>query len=117
MSDQKYDYILVGQGIAGTALAWHLIQAGKRVLVVNDSTRPSASLVAAGIYNPLTGRKLVKTWMADTIFPYAINFYSASGYPAQTVRAPTSHISPLPYAGRAKKLFDARIRGRYFGVY
>lgn len=76
MSDHTYDYILVGQGIAGTALAWHLIQTGKRVLVVNDSTRPSASLVAAGIYNPLTGRKLVKTWMADTIFPYAVNFYS-----------------------------------------
>lgn len=76
MSTERYDYILVGQGIAGTSLAWHLIQAGKKVLVVNDSTRPSASLVAAGIYNPLTGRKLVKTWMADTIFPYAVNFYS-----------------------------------------
>ena len=76
MNTQKYDYILVGQGIAGTALAWHLIEAGKRILVVNDSTRPSASLVAAGIYNPLTGRKLVKTWMADTIFPYAVHFYS-----------------------------------------
>ena len=76
MSTQRYDYILVGQGIAGTSLAWHLIQAGKQVLVVNDSTRPSASLVAAGIYNPLTGRKLVKTWMADTIFPYAVHFYS-----------------------------------------
>ena len=76
MSTRKYDYILVGQGIAGTALAWHLIEAGKRILVVNDSTRPSATLVAAGIYNPLTGRKLVKTWMADTIFPYAVHFYS-----------------------------------------
>ena len=76
MSTGWYDYILVGQGIAGTSLAWHLIQAGKTILVVNDSTRPSASLVAAGIYNPLTGRKLVKTWMGDTIFPYAVNFYS-----------------------------------------
>jgi glycine/D-amino acid oxidase-like deaminating enzyme len=76
MSIRTYDYILVGQGIAGTALAWHLIEAGKSILVVNDSTRPSASLVAAGIYNPLTGRKLVKTWMADTIFPYAVDFYT-----------------------------------------
>jgi glycine/D-amino acid oxidase-like deaminating enzyme len=76
MTSRKYDYILVGQGIAGTTLAWHLIEAGKHILVINDSTRPSASLVAAGIYNPLTGRKLVKTWMADTIFPYATHFYS-----------------------------------------
>ena len=71
-----YDYLIVGQGIAGTALAWHLIEAGQRVLVVGDSSRPSASRVAAGIYNPITGRKLVKTWLADELFPYAIQFYT-----------------------------------------
>ena len=70
------DCLIVGQGIAGTTLAWHLIEAGQRVLVVNDSARPSASLVAAGIYNPLTGRKLVKTWLADELFPYAAQFYT-----------------------------------------
>jgi glycine/D-amino acid oxidase-like deaminating enzyme len=70
-----FDYVVVGQGIAGTTLAWHLHQAGKRVLIVNDSSRPSASLVAAGIFNPLTGRKLVRTWLADELFPYALDFY------------------------------------------
>lgn len=75
MSTPEYDYLIVGQGLAGTALAWHLIEAGKRILIVSDSSRPAASLVAAGIYNPLTGRKLVKTWMADQLFPYAADFY------------------------------------------
>jgi len=75
MKAYDYDYLVVGQGIAGTALAWHLIEAGQRVLVIGDSSRPSASRVAAGIYNPLTGRKLVKTWLADELFPYAIRFY------------------------------------------
>lgn len=75
MEAEHYDYLLVGQGIAGTTLAWHLIEAGKRILIINDSTLPSSSLVAAGIFNPLTGRKLVKTWMADTIFPYAKTYY------------------------------------------
>ncbi len=75
MKANEFDYLIVGQGIAGTTLAWHLIQAGQRVLVVGDSSRPAASKVAAGIYNPLTGRKLVKTWMADEIFPYAVRFY------------------------------------------
>lgn len=75
MKGEQYDYFIVGQGIAGTTLAWHLLDAGKRVLVINDSTLPSSSKVAAGIFNPLTGRKLVKTWMADTIFPYARDFY------------------------------------------
>ncbi|HEV7350575.1 FAD-dependent oxidoreductase [Telluribacter sp.] len=70
-----YDYLIVGQGLAGTSLAWHLHQCGKKFLIVNDSTRPAASLVAAGIFNPLTGRKLVKTWLADELFPYARRFY------------------------------------------
>lgn len=70
-----YDYLVVGQGIAGTTLAWHLHRSGRKILIVNDSTRPSASMVAAGIFNPLTGRKLVKTWMADELFPYALDFY------------------------------------------
>lgn len=76
MKSSEYDYLIIGQGIAGTALAWHLIEAGQRVLVIGDSSRPSASRVAAGIYNPLTGRKLVKTWLADELFPYAIQFYN-----------------------------------------
>jgi glycine/D-amino acid oxidase-like deaminating enzyme len=72
-----YDYLIVGQGIAGTSLAWHLHQSGKKVLLVNDSSLPSSSKVAAGIFNPLTGKKLVKTWLADDLFPYAQQFYSS----------------------------------------
>lgn len=74
-SDKFYDYLIVGQGIAGTSLAWHLHEAGKKVLLVNDSSLPSSSKVAAGIFNPLTGKKLVKTWLADDLFPYAQQFY------------------------------------------
>jgi len=74
--DKSYDYLIVGQGIAGTSLAWHLHDEGKKVLLVNDSALPSSSKVAAGIFNPLTGKKLVKTWLADDLFPYAQKFYS-----------------------------------------
>jgi glycine/D-amino acid oxidase-like deaminating enzyme len=73
----SYDYLIVGQGIAGTSLAWHLHHAGKKILLVNDASLPSSSRVAAGIFNPLTGKKLVKTWLADDLFPYAQNFYSS----------------------------------------
>lgn len=75
-SDTFYDYLIVGQGLAGTSLAWHLHNSGKKILLVNDSSLPSSSKVAAGIFNPLTGKKLVKTWLADDIFPYARKFYS-----------------------------------------
>jgi glycine/D-amino acid oxidase-like deaminating enzyme len=71
-----YDYLIVGQGLAGTTLAMHLIRLGKRICVVNDSELPSSTKVAAGIFNPLTGKKLTKTWLADDIFPFARQFYA-----------------------------------------
>lgn len=77
MSRNYFDFLLVGQGLAGTNLAWHLAKAGKSFLLVGDSSLPSSSLVAAGILNPLTGKKLVKTWMADDLFPYAFSYYQS----------------------------------------
>lgn len=71
----EVDYIIVGQGIAGTVLADHLISSGFRVLVYDDPTQSNSSLVAGGLYNPITGRKMVKTWLADELFPYLINYY------------------------------------------
>ena len=61
--------IIVGAGLSGTLLAYALKSKGEQVLVVNTTNAPSASSVAAGLYNPVTGRKMVKTWHADVLFP------------------------------------------------
>ncbi|BDD06213.1 NAD(P)/FAD-dependent oxidoreductase [Aureibacter tunicatorum] len=71
----KVDYIIVGQGVGGSSLAHHLLEAGKKVLVINHTDANSSSRVAAGIVNPITGRNMVKTWKADDIFPYLFQFY------------------------------------------
>lgn len=71
----KFDYLIVGQGIAGTVLSYTLLKQGKRVLVVDDNPPSNSTKVAAGICNPITGRKLVKTWLADQIFPFLKTFY------------------------------------------
>jgi glycine/D-amino acid oxidase-like deaminating enzyme len=34
-----------------------------------------SSAVAAGLFNPITGRMLAKTWLADSLFPYFRTFY------------------------------------------
>ncbi|MHB9147287.1 MAG: NAD(P)/FAD-dependent oxidoreductase [Candidatus Amoebophilus sp.] len=70
-----FDYIIVGQGIAGSVLGWKLLKAGKSILVINNEQTNQASHVAAGIYNPITGRHLAKTWLADQLFPALIQFY------------------------------------------
>lgn len=71
------DFLIIGGGIAGSVLARTLDRAGAGVLLADAPGLPSASRVAAGIVNPLTGRKLVKTWRADVLFPFLHDFYVA----------------------------------------
>jgi len=71
----EIDFILVGQGIAGSILAYLIIKAGKKVLVFDTPQNNHSSVVAAGLFNPVTGRKFVKTWMAEHLFPFLIHFY------------------------------------------
>jgi glycine/D-amino acid oxidase-like deaminating enzyme len=70
------DYLIVGQGIAGSILAWYLLKAGQRILVINNQLTNQASEIAAGLYNPITGRHLAKTWLADQLFPTMEKFYT-----------------------------------------
>ncbi len=66
MSNSKhYDYLIVGQGLAGSLVAWNLIMAGQRVLVIDNQNTCAASRVAAGLMNPVTGKRLVKEKHAE----------------------------------------------------
>jgi glycine/D-amino acid oxidase-like deaminating enzyme len=76
MTTKHYDYLLVGQGLAGSLLGYSLAKRGYSIMVLDNYEQPSSSRVAAGIYNPVTGRKLVKTWLADTIFPFLKTYYT-----------------------------------------
>src|ERR1700728_2720357 len=69
------DYIVVGQGIAGSMLSWFLLQHGASVKVIDAYNPSSASNIASGITNPVTGRRFVKTWLADEIIPFAAGAY------------------------------------------
>ena len=72
---KEYDYIIVGQGLAGTCLASELLDRGKTVLVFDSKNLPSSSLVAGGLFNPITGRNMVLTWKANLLFPFLQKFY------------------------------------------
>ncbi len=71
----QVDYLIAGQGLAGSWLAWFLMQHGKRVLVADARSGAHSSRVAAGIINPVTGKKMVLTWLADELFPFAHSIY------------------------------------------
>jgi len=71
------DYIIVGQGIAGSLLSRNLINAGRTVVVIDELNTSAASRVAGGIINPVTGKRLVRSWMIETLLPFALNTYRA----------------------------------------
>jgi glycine oxidase len=74
-SSSPYDYLIVGQGIAGTVLTHTLIKQGKKVLVIDEWDHSASSKVAAGLYNPIVFKRLTKSWMIDELLPAAENFY------------------------------------------
>ncbi len=73
----QVDYLIVGQGLAGTIISDHVFQSGKTAIVIDDPTISNSSRVAAGLYNPITGRKLVKTWNCDKLFDYLTPYYES----------------------------------------
>lgn len=74
-STKEVDYIIVGQGITGSLLAHTLLQKGKTIHVFDNYHKNSSSKVAAGIINPVTGRRVVKSWLIDELIPFAKKTY------------------------------------------
>jgi glycine oxidase len=72
----KFDYIIVGNGIAGSVLSYMLLQRKKKILVIDKPSLSSSSQVAAGLYNPIVFKRLAKSWNIDVLLPFADKFYS-----------------------------------------
>lgn len=71
----KTDYIIVGQGLAGSAVALQLLKRGRSVMVFDEGQANTSSRIAAGMFNPITGKRMLRTWMAKELFPYLSDFY------------------------------------------
>ena len=92
------DFIVVGQGLAGSLLSDQLIQGGYTVRIF-DYGGANASSIAAGLYNPITGKRWVKTWKADDLFPYLGEYYS---------RLQMEYRVPFYFPRPLYRLFDSR---------
>jgi predicted GIY-YIG superfamily endonuclease/glycine/D-amino acid oxidase-like deaminating enzyme len=73
------EILIIGQGISGTFLSYFLQKSGASFIIIDESKSNTASKAAAGIINPVTGRRIVKTWMIDELLPFALNAYQQIG--------------------------------------
>ncbi len=69
------DFIIVGQGLAGTTLAWQLRRRGRSILVLDREPPVTASRIAAGLITPVTGKRLAISWRWSELMPVATTFY------------------------------------------
>ncbi len=75
MTYSQVDYLIIGQGLAGSLLAMELLRKGKTVRILDNGHRNAASGLAAGIINPITGRRFAKSWRIEELLPFAKAYY------------------------------------------
>lgn len=93
-----YDYIIIGGGLAGSTLAYRLLKQGAKVMVIDEPSKNISSTVAAGIFNPITGKRTALTWKANEMFDELHAFY-----PKLEAEMGGHFFHPLPFY----KLFDS----------
>jgi len=72
---RKVDDLVVGQGLAGTCLAWELLARGRSVGVVDRGEPMTASKISAGLLNPIIGRNFNLSWRFGQTIECAVRFY------------------------------------------
>ena len=63
------DYLIVGNGLAGTLLAFEMLDHGLDFKILVSKDKSKASLVAAGMFNPVVFKRMTKSWMVDELLP------------------------------------------------
>ncbi|HET6255274.1 MAG TPA: FAD-dependent oxidoreductase [Puia sp.] len=81
----KVDVLVVGQGICGTFFSRELDRVGLSYLIIDDEQPSTASRAAAGLINPVTGRRMVKTWLIDELLPFVREAYGEWLRPVRVV--------------------------------
>lgn len=72
---QTTNFLVVGQGLAGSLLAWELFRKGFSVVVVDEGAEITSSKIAAGMFNPINTKRFTVSSKAETVIPEALEVY------------------------------------------
>jgi glycine/D-amino acid oxidase-like deaminating enzyme len=71
----EVDHLIIGQGLAGTLLAHALLKNKKQILVIDENREITSSKIAAGMFNPISGKRMVKNRLMDKMLVVAKQTY------------------------------------------
>lgn len=103
------EFLIVGGGAAGCALGWHLLQAGKHVLILEQRDARTKNKLCGGIVGVSGIAELKAVFGAQAVTDLALT------YPPH-VRSrclDSEHLSPCTYATVVRKRLDDWLLGRF----
>src|SRR5690242_11970068 len=106
----NFEFLIVGQGICGTWLSYYLQQEKRSFVVIDNKQENSASRVAAGIINPVTGRRIVKTWMIDELLEFMVPAYRELGDRLEINAIEQKNLIDFHPTPQMKLAFDDRVK-------
>ncbi|TMI91964.1 MAG: FAD-binding oxidoreductase [Bacteroidetes bacterium] len=104
------EFLIIGQGISGTWLSYFIQKANKSFIVIDNDQPNSASRVAAGIINPVTGRRIVKTWIIDELLSFLIPAYEELGSELNIRTIEKKSLIDFHPTPQMKIAFDERVK-------
>ena len=104
------EFLIIGQGISGTWLSYYLEKAKKSFIVIDNEQPNSASRIAAGIINPVTGRRIVKTWMIDELLSFLVPAYEELGKEVGIKAIDKKSLIDFHPTPQMKIAFDERVK-------
>ena len=69
------DILIIGQGLAGTHLAFQALKQNKSILIIDNKHHHSSSLIAGGLINPIKGKRLVPLWKEHKELEKVLYYY------------------------------------------
>jgi len=104
------DILVIGQGISGTWLSYYLQKTNRSFLVIDNNQSNSASRIAAGIISPVTGRRIVKTWMIDELLEFILPAYKELGNELGINAIEQRNLVDFHPTPQMKLAFDERLK-------
>lgn len=104
------EFLIIGQGVSGTWLSYYLQKEKRSFVVIDNSQKNSASRVAAGIINPVTGRRIVKTWMIDELIKSIFPAYEQFGMDMRISSIQKTSLIDFHPTPQMKLAFDDRLK-------
>ena len=109
INNQQSEIVIVGQGICGTFLSYYLHKAGKKCIVYDVPKSNSASKIGSGVINPVTGRRIVRTWMIEEVMPFAVAAYRTLEQKLNTPLLSQTNILDFHPTPQMQLAFDERL--------